>query len=89
MSDLKQAARDNVAYNYELHALHSLMPDYGYAGHVTQDEKIIYSNDMIIFADEVRQGEHDNNFTIAQKMHYFLTGECIALLGKWGTKSHG
>jgi len=80
MSNLKQSARDHVAYSYELSALHSLMHGYGYADHVTQDNKITYSNDMKAYAAEIRQGKHDHNFTIAQKMHYFLTGECIALL---------
>jgi len=39
----------------------------------------VYKNSLL-YADEVESGQHDNNFSVWQEMHYFLTGECVSFL---------
>ncbi len=40
--------------------------------------KLIEKNEEI--AQEIREGKHDGNFTIAQRMETYLTGKCTPLL---------
>jgi hypothetical protein len=55
-------------------------PGFGFASHITQRDKENYSIEQLKLADEIETGEHDHNFTIWQRMNYYETGECIALL---------
>lgn len=54
--------------------------DFGFADHVTDDDRQTYANDQRRYAGEVLRGEHDTNFSVRQNMWYFLTGECVPLL---------
>ena len=51
-----------------------------YASHVTADEKMLALRSRLDYADEVEEGLHDNNFTVAQHMYYLMTGESVPLL---------
>lgn len=51
-----------------------------FASHVTRLAQIEIANKESKYAEEIREGRHDSNFTIWQRMDTFLTGECIALL---------
>ena len=57
-----------------------LLPNFGYADHVTEQDKQKYSEKYFRYAQEIEQGIHDNNFTIWQRMNYYLTGESVAFL---------
>jgi hypothetical protein len=75
-----QAAREHVAKKEREHAAASLLPNYGYASHVTQEQKERYAQRMLENAQRIEAGERDHNLTIAQRIHYFLTGQSVALL---------
>lgn len=51
-----------------------------YASHVTEKQKEDNLNKRLIYAEEVRNGEHLNNLSIAQRVNYELTGESIPIL---------
>lgn len=51
-----------------------------YASHVTSEKREMIKRDNNILASEIERGDHDNNFTIRQRMYYYLTGESVALL---------
>ena len=51
-----------------------------YAPHVTEEKKDYLLKKGLAYAEEIREGLHDGNFTIWQRMNYFLTGECVALM---------
>lgn len=51
-----------------------------YADHVTQEEKERFLKDGLKYAEEVKNGNHLTCFSVAQKFHYILTGESVALL---------
>jgi len=61
-------------------AKNALNNNFGFASHVTHNDKLEYIDSQLNLANEIKQGLHDNNFTIAQRMNYYLTGNCIALL---------
>jgi len=61
-------------------AKNALNNNFGFASHVTHEDKLEYIEKNIKQADEIEQGLHDHNFTVAQRMHYYLTGNCVALL---------
>jgi hypothetical protein len=51
-----------------------------YADHVSEDQKDEYLANSLQFAKEVSRGEHLGCFAVAQKFHFFLTGDSVALL---------
>lgn len=75
----KQDARIYAALVHRAIAAEALTADY-YADHVTMQQRQEIKERELKLAEEIERGEHDHNFTVAQKMHYFLTGECPALL---------
>ena len=79
MQDTQTARQYAAQINYEL-ASHAFDTDFGFASHVTDTDKQDYVARNIKLANEIEQGLHDNNFTVWQRMNYFLTGECVALL---------
>jgi len=59
-----------------------LLPTYGYASHITEDQKEGFSEGFKVKAVQILNGEHDHNFTIRQRMYYHLTSECVGFLPK-------
>lgn len=53
-----------------------------FASHVTEETKLKIKAKKLKWAEEVEAGLHDGNFTVAQRMHYYLTGEEIGFLAK-------
>lgn len=51
-----------------------------YASHITTADRERIQSEQLKYAEEVELGMHDNNLTIAQRMHFFKTGESIPLL---------
>jgi len=51
-----------------------------YASHVSESEKDSTLQYSLGYADEIESGQHDNNFSVWQRMNTFLTGECIGFL---------
>lgn len=78
-----QAAREYAAKIHHKLAASAFDPDFGFASHITEEDKQKYSDDQRRYAAEVEAGEHDSNFTIWQRMNYFLTGECTPFLPKY------
>ena len=78
---LKLAREYAAKINWKL-ADTALDDDFGFASHVTRDDKLRYAEEQRIYAKEIEAGVHDGNFTILQRMNYYLTGECVALLPK-------
>lgn len=58
---------------------HAIRKNDDYASHVTEETKEKALNKMLTDADRIENG-HVDNFTIAQRVHYAMTGECVALL---------
>ncbi len=58
---------------------HAIRLENAYAAHVTEETKQAAMDKMLLQADAIERGEV-NNFTIAQRVHYAMTGECVALL---------
>jgi hypothetical protein len=53
-----------------------------YAAHVTGEEKELDYNKRVKFSEEIREGKHDGNFTVAQRIHFYMTGNCVPFLSK-------
>ena len=51
-----------------------------YASHVTPDDRLAIQARHLESAEAIERGECDHNFTIAQRMRYYLTGECVPFL---------
>lgn len=79
--DIQNAREYAARINYKL-SEECFDPDFGFADHITEADKINYSNEQKQFAKEIEEGKHDHNFTIWQRMHYYLTGESVPLLPK-------
>lgn len=79
MKTVKQAREYAAQINHNC-ANHAFDTNYGFASHVTYADKVKYVIKERQYAREIEAGLHDNNFTIWQRMNYFLTGECVALL---------
>ena len=78
----KQQARIYAAkIHYDI-AKHAFNDDFGFASHVTHDDKVKYVERHLNLAKEIEEGNQDHNFTVWQRMNEFLTGECVALLPK-------
>ena len=76
--NIEQARIYAAKVNREI-AAEAFTADY-YADHVTVEKRQEIKERNIKLAEEIERGEHDGNFTVAQRMHYFQTGECPALL---------
>jgi len=75
----KQKAREEVASDL-VKLTHRILCEDEYASHVTGETKILLHAEGLRHAEETRIGVHDGNFTIAQRIHEKMTGDCIALL---------
>lgn len=75
-----QAAREYAAQVHKDLAKHCLGEDFGFAEHVTEIDKRAYRAKQLQIAEDIEAGHCDDNFTVVQRIHYFLTGESIALL---------
>ena len=74
-----QAARIYAADNPRKMAEEALTATY-YADHVDMEWRQCIKEEKEQLANEIEKGLHDHNFTIAQRMWYYLTGESVALL---------
>lgn len=54
-----------------------------YASHVTEEQKDDNLTKSLRYAKEVRKGEHLSNLTVAQRIRYYETGECLPILPKY------
>jgi len=75
-----QNARRYAAQGHWECAYHAFDDDFGFADHVTDDEKREYVRKEREIATNIEAGNCDSNFTVRQNMHYFLTGETISFL---------
>lgn len=80
--DLVRARKYAAAVDWSL-AAGALDPGAGFADHVTYDDKLKFIERHRTLATEIERGLHDHNFTVWQRMNYFLTGECVGLLPKY------
>lgn len=76
-----QAARETVA-NWFIENARAIRREDEYADHVTESKKDEDLNQRIEWAERLRAGLCDGNFTARQRIYYELTGECVALLPK-------
>ena len=60
-------------------AAEALTADY-YASHITAADRESIKARHLESAEAVERGEHDGNFTVAQRMRYYLAGECVPFL---------
>lgn len=60
---------------------HAIRRENAYASHVPDAKKESILQEGLVYAEEIRAGEHLNNFTIWQRVNEKLTGECIAFFG--------
>jgi|HubBroStandDraft_6_1064221.scaffolds.fasta_scaffold1712096_3 3-methyladenine DNA glycosylase AlkD len=67
---------------------HAIRKENAYALHVTDTQKEAILAHSLAQADGLAAGQLDgiiswiDNFTLAQRVHYKMTGECVPLLGK-------
>ena len=80
MNEQLKAARVYAAKIDRDIAAHAFDPDFGFAAHVTYKDKVIYAANHALHACEIEAGLHDHNFTVWQRMNYYLTGECVPFL---------
>jgi len=76
-----QAARDVVADFWEDNA-RKLRNSDDYGLHITDDQKGALLVKSLRFANRVRAGIEDHNFTVYQRLIFELSGESPALLPK-------
>lgn len=74
-------AREQVVKDLEESLLREKEEDL-FATHVTTEMKVEYFDRHSKFIDEVRLGLHDSNFTIWQRMNYYIAGKCVPLFSK-------
>lgn len=74
-----QAARERVADDWVQNARAIRSEDH-YAPHVSEETKDDRLAESIAFAEEIRRGNMDGNFTAWQRINAKLTGECVAFL---------
>jgi len=79
VKSIQDARKYAAQINHEC-ANHALDDDFGFASHVTHNDKLAYAEKQRSYAVAIENGEHDSNFTIMQRMDYFLTGEMKPLL---------
>ena len=75
-----QDARIYAVKTYRTYATAISEGSVQFAGHVSDEQKTQIMKAEIKFAEEVEAGMHDFNFTIRQRIHYFLTGVELPLL---------
>lgn len=75
-----QTARGTVADWWEAN-VQSIRKKDPYASHVTESEKDELLRKGLEFSKQIREGKQDRCFTVAQRIHFVLTGESPALLG--------
>lgn len=51
-----------------------------FPSHVTEKKKQEVAQNSLRLAEQIESGEHDHIFTVAQRIHYYMTGECVQLL---------
>ena len=51
-----------------------------FADHVTDERKQLLYKEQLQLVDNILNGNSDHNFTIRQRMYYYLTGESVAFL---------
>lgn len=81
-SEQIQDAREKVA-NWFAANSRAIRAEDPYASHVTEIEKDLYLKEGLESAERVRQGKSDGNFTVAQRIYFELTGECVGFLPKY------
>lgn len=74
-----QRAREKVAADWRKMA-RAIRETDDYAPHVTEAEKDARFRKDKSFAADIEAGLVDHNFTVAQRIWFELTGECVALL---------
>jgi len=52
--------------------------NWGFASHITKEEISVQAAKQKAYAQEIREGQHLP--TILQRLNYYATGECLALL---------
>lgn len=77
MTTFEQACRE-VAADWRALA-YAIRKDDNYASHVTEETKEQELQRMLTQADDIETGKV-TNFTIAQRVHYKMTGECVPFL---------
>lgn len=75
-----EKARQYAAKPFRDCAKHAFDDDFGFADHVTDEDKRKFAAKHNAYADEIEAGQHDHNFTVWQRMKCFLTGECVPFL---------
>ena len=75
-----QAAREKVAIEKDDLAKACVDGSANFAEHVTEERKQERSVRYKQLAGEIRRGEHDQNLTTCQRIHYYLTGESVPLM---------
>lgn len=76
--DINQA-RQHVVLWYQVSLRKEIEQDL-FASHVTKTMKEEYFTRKLQFIDELAEGKHDTNLTVAQRMNYYMTGEMVPLL---------
>lgn len=79
MKTLEQA-RIYAAKTNRDHAEDVLCGRVPFPAHVTENKKQEISENSLRLAEQIEAGEHDHVFTVAQRIHYYMTGECVQLL---------
>lgn len=77
-SDLN-SAREYAASVNQCIADEALTATY-YADHITMQKREEIKRYNLRLAQEIREGKHDNNFTIKQRMYYYLTGKSVPFM---------
>ena len=52
----------------------------GFASHVTEEKIQEIRAQKLNYIQEILDGKHDGNFSVWQRMNYYLTGECVPFL---------
>ena len=77
---LIQKAREYASKNLKEGARKIRSGEKKMASHVTKEEKLKIAKRKEDYANEIIAGRHDVNFTVWQRMNYYLTGECPGFL---------
>ena len=79
MNEVDKARHYAAGAHYRC-ALAALAGEIDFPSHMTKDRIEDYIIRDVTLAIEIEQGKHDHNFTVWQRMNYYLTGECVPLL---------
>lgn len=74
-----EKARDTVANDWR-ELGHAIRTEDSYGPQITEKEKDQFLAKHLSYAEEIRIGKHDHNFTILQRLILELSGECVAFL---------